>query len=81
MSVRASLAGLVLLGLAGCSGLPDASLPQASYLDAPWPRLMPVDALVAQGADFRVSDDDTRALQARAAALRARADRLRRVQP
>lgn len=81
MSSRSLLAGLIVLGLAGCSGLPNGALPQASQQDRPWPQLMPTDALLAQAGGFSVSDDDTRSLQARAAALRARADRLRRRQP
>ncbi|MCO0634594.1 hypothetical protein M8745_01310 [Lutimaribacter sp. EGI FJ00014] len=70
---------LVLAGLAGCTQFPELDY-RAEDLDpyAPYPALVPVEPLLAQSGQSRVTDEDAPALRARVAALRARAAQLQR---
>lgn len=67
------------LGLvSGCTEFPDLdrAVP-ASELTGPYPPLVPVEGLLAQTEDPRIAEDDDERLAARAAALKARAARLK----
>ncbi len=70
---------LLLVGLAACTQFPELD-DRVGPLDprAPFPALVPVEPLVAQAQEVRVEETEQAALQARVAALNARADRLRR---
>lgn len=73
------IAVIACLGaVAGCAEFPDLdrAVP-ASELSGPYPPLLPIDQLLAQTDDPQIGAEDTQALEARAAALRARANRLR----
>ena len=68
---------LALLG-AGCTRFPDLDGAAAVAAQAaPWPVLVPLDPLLAQGAAITITPAVASDLDARAAALRARAARLR----
>lgn len=69
----------MLGGLAGCTEFPelDRAVP-ASEQSGTYPPLVPVGTLLAQAEDPQIEPDDEAALDARAAALKARAARLRR---
>lgn len=71
---------LVLAALgAGCATFPDVEAAETPAARAAgYPALMPIDELLAKAADERVSPAEVDAVQARAAALRARAADLRR---
>lgn len=71
---------LALLLLPACADIPSFG-PETEASRAPYPQLMPIDDVLARGAQVTISAEDTAALEARAAALRARAARLRRQQP
>lgn len=70
---------LPLIVLIGCTDFPelDASMGTGAK-DLPFPTLKPLDGLLADAADTKISNATTDALAARADALRRRADRLRR---
>ena len=73
------IAALALLALSACAEFPDLSARvPPSELNGPYPPLVPVETLLAQTTETRIADDDQAALEARAAALRAKAARLRR---
>jgi hypothetical protein len=66
------------LALAACADVPRlGTAPGARALAAPWPRIAPLGPLLAAGAEARLTPALTGDLTARAAALRARAARLR----
>jgi hypothetical protein len=70
---------LALLALAGCATFPalDGTVP--SHLEhAGYPRLVPVEPLLARAEAIEISDETEAGVAARVAALRARAARLRR---
>lgn len=72
--MRASLA--LLIALAACAEAPDFGPgPDGAALGA-WPVLQPLPGLLAQGEGGVLTEADAGSLQARAAALRARARRL-----
>lgn len=73
-----ALAATLAVSLAGCTQFPelDRAIP-ASELQGPYPPLVPVESLLAQTDDPRITETDQAALEARAAALRTRAARLR----
>lgn len=62
--------------LSACSDWPDIGPARVSQ-DAPWPRLLPLDAFL-DAPEQRIEDGDAERLAARAAALRSRAAVLRR---
>ena len=67
-----------LLIAAGCAQVPeldDHVTPAAKA--APYPALVPLDPLLNSTAETRITDQTDPELQARAAALRARAQRMR----
>jgi hypothetical protein len=70
--------GIGLLPLSACTEFPDLdrAVP-ASERNGPYPKLVPVEGLLAQTEDPRIAEDEDDALAARAAALRARAARLK----
>lgn len=74
--MRAALAGLICLApaLAACTTLP--TVREAPATQAAWPRLMPIDTLLA-GVPPPPAADPAASVAARAAALRARAAALR----
>ncbi|EAQ01938.1 hypothetical protein OB2597_00935 [Pseudooceanicola batsensis HTCC2597] len=76
---RKTTALAAALTLTACTQFPalDRAVP-AEEQTGPYPRLAPIGALVAQTEDPRIAPGDEAALAARRAALRARADRLRR---
>jgi hypothetical protein len=73
--MRALLALAVAL-VAACAGPPDLGAPPATRTGG-WPRLVPLDGLLAQRDGLTVTPGVTAGLDARAAALSARAARLR----
>ncbi len=78
MSLRSrSLFSVVLL--AACTQFPEVDT-QTNDIDprAPYPALVPLEPLLARADEPRITEESTDALAARVAALRARADRLRR---
>ncbi|HMO70731.1 MAG TPA: hypothetical protein PKC84_03660 [Paracoccaceae bacterium] len=69
---------LVALTVSACAAFPEVDRAGAAFDDAPAPRLLPTDqVLAAEGADLG-GPETAAALDARAAALRARAAALRR---
>lgn len=69
---------LVLALLAACARFPELEGAAArGVASAPYPRLVPLDALLAEAAAPGRGEEASRGLQARAAALRARAAALR----
>jgi len=79
------LRGIILAGCsaaltlsAGCAQFPDLdrAVP-ASAQTGPYPKLVPIEGLLAQTEAPRIEEDEDAALDARAAALRARAARLK----
>ena len=71
--------GVCLAALSACADFPElARAVPASELSGSYPPLLPIDQLLAQTDDPLIEDEDTERLEARANALRARADRLRR---
>lgn len=68
---------LVAPVFAACARFPEVEAAEsATVASAPYPALLPIDALVA-GAPPGPSSDPAASVTARAAALRTRADRLR----
>ncbi|WP_375173376.1 hypothetical protein [Pseudooceanicola sp.] len=78
MFIRTSAALAILWAVSGCAEFPDLdrAIPQ-SEVSGPYPALVPIDGLLAQTEDPRIEDDDPARLEARRAALKARAARLR----
>ncbi len=78
--MRAALAGLICLApvLAACTTLP--TVREAPATQAAWPRLMPIDTLLA-AVPPPPAVDPAASVAARAAALRARAAALRSADP
>ncbi|KGM48381.1 hypothetical protein [Pseudooceanicola atlanticus] len=79
MTARAIICGMVAaLSLSACAQFPelDRAIP-ADEQRGPYPDLVPVGGLLAQAENPRIEDDDADNLSARAAALKARAARLR----
>lgn len=71
-----SLTGLTCL--AGCSDFPDLDERiEPAARTAPYPALIPLDAVLGGGTEARITDTTGTDLEARASALRARAARLR----
>jgi hypothetical protein len=69
---------MLTLTLSACTQFPDLDQATSDQTRrAPYPELLPVEDLRAQVAAPRVTDQTTQSLEARAAALRARAARLR----
>lgn len=72
---------VVVVSLAGCGGFPDPGGPASRVApDAPFPQLLPASAFAAGPPPAALDADDDPLLR-RAAALRARAAALRRVDP
>ena len=63
----------VLLGLSACAPFPEAQAPQRLASPAEAPALLPLDQLVAQAGEAQITPAITGSVEARAAALRARA--------
>ena len=69
---------LTLAALAGCTTFPELDAVQTPGLaNAPYPRLLPLGTLLAEGSAPRATPEAMGDVAARAARLRARADRLR----
>lgn len=69
---------LTLASLAGCTSFPELEAAQTPGIQsAAYPRLLPLDSLLAEGGDPRATPDAMDDIAARVAQLRARADRLR----
>lgn len=69
---------MLTLALSACTQFPDLDrTTSAQTRRAPYPDLLPVEDLRAQVASPRATDRTTKSLEARIAALRARAARLR----
>lgn len=67
-----------VLTLAGCSDFPELDGAVAPGLErAAYPRLVPVEPLIAGAQDTQITDETEAGIAARVAALRARAARLR----
>ena len=77
-ATRLILPALLGLSLLGCTDTPDldAAIP-ASEQQGSYPPLVPVETLLAQAEAPRLDGTEDEALAARAAALRARAARLK----
>ena len=70
----------VLAGLGGCAQFPELDATQTpGVATAPYPRLLPLEALL-NGAAPRASEAEIALVEGRVGALRARADRLQRVE-
>ena len=67
---------VLMLALAACADWPEAGGPPLARDTRPWPTLMPLDQVMVTAP--RAEDAEIGRLQARAAALRARAALLRR---
>lgn len=69
---------LSLTCLAGCSDFPDLDERiEPAARTAPYPALIPLDAVLGGGTEAQITDTTGTDLEARASALRARAARLR----
>lgn len=75
---KTPLSFALAIALAGCAAPPDVPGMNAVEHSAPWPQLVPIEDIMAQGQPVRVQPSDTANVQARARALRERAERLRR---
>ena len=75
------LAGMMVLALAACSPLPDTgvSMESSASVSKAETRLLPLDEILAQADALARDGADTGSLEARLAALRARAALLRRM--
>jgi hypothetical protein len=67
----------LLLAFAACAEIPDLGPANDAAAAAPWPRLVPLEPVLAEAAAITISDETATGLDARGAALRARAARLR----
>ncbi len=72
-AARAGIAAVLVLA-AACAPVPG---PAPAEADAPWPRLVPLEEIVAQEAAVGPRDAGAEALARRAEALRRRAEALR----
>lgn len=79
MGIRIIAGCTLLAAVAACAEFPelDRAIP-ASELSGPYPPLVPVGTLLAQTDEPQIDEDAQARLEARAAALRARANRLKR---
>lgn len=79
MSLRVTSAiALVLVGLTGCSDFPDLGGAVAPGLErADYPRLVPVEPLLAQVDEVQITPETMAGIEGRVARLKARAARLR----
>ncbi|CUH65576.1 hypothetical protein TG4357_01945 [Thalassovita gelatinovora] len=78
--MRATTALIFAFYLTGCADFPDLNdqiEPAARQAD--FPALLPLDPILAANADSQITKDTDKSLQARARALRARANRLRQL--
>lgn len=64
---------VMLLGLGACAPFPEVKAPVDLPVPATPPELQPLDRLVAQAGAAQISPTATGSVEARAAALRARA--------
>lgn len=72
---RAAILCLLLPALLGCAPLPGAE--SAAVAQAPYPALEPIDRILAEAEGGAITPATTAGIEARAAALRARAQGLR----
>ncbi len=78
MTMRLSIFASVLVWLASCAQFPDLdSALSENARTADYPNLVPVEVLQARVTETRISPETASGLQARVAALKARAARLR----
>ncbi|MFN3937549.1 MAG: hypothetical protein ACK4KW_08205 [Gemmobacter sp.] len=71
---------LVALSVSACAAVPElATVESAAARQAAYPRLAPIDALLARTEETRLTETEIGGVEARAAALRARAAGLRRI--
>jgi len=78
--IRAATAVAALALACGCTPFPEVGAPAVLLsrpVEAPGPRLVPVEGLVEQAATGRIDADTEARLAARAAALRSRGAALR----
>ena len=78
MPLRRPAGFMLIAALAGCAQFPELdAATSATARDAPYPDLIPVEDIMAQVPQDRITPDTASGLSARVAALRARAARLR----
>lgn len=77
-SCRTALALAAALLLAGCGARPDFGPDDGAAARAGYPAILPLGPLLAQAGGGVITPDFTAAIEARGAALRARAAALRR---
>ena len=80
MKTRRIIAGLLVAGtVAACGDFPDLDGSVPPHLEnAGFPRLVPVEPLLAAAGEVQITDETTAAIEARVARLKARAARLKR---
>lgn len=72
------LPAVVALALTGCAAPPNVGRPMSDAVKrADYPRILPLDAVLAQRPDVAPAEEIAAPLASRASALRARAARLR----
>lgn len=72
------IAVFALLPLAGCGDFPELNVVTPDQSNADFPKLVPIEPLLAAAQTVQITPESQTALDARIARLRARAARLKR---